>query len=125
MWRLDIPALDKAAWHEIGEFEDSDDAVELAQELFGSDEYGRIQVITPSDDIFIVDIPDWRNPEGPWLHVRTFETFGDAQLFVKDEFLGDSEGLVSLVTSPDADPEPLRGPREWSPRRKKRKPKKA
>jgi len=45
---VDIPQLDREEWVNVDTFTSKEEAIKFAQEEFGADEEGRIQIVTPS-----------------------------------------------------------------------------
>lgn len=119
-WYVDLPDPREDRWVNVAAFETRAEALAYAADTFGADEEGLVGVVVPSDDDFIVDLPDPENPGGPWIHMRTLRSMEDAVKFLED-WIGHHEGdgrIRMVFEVPDED-EPKPGPKDWSPRRKK------
>lgn len=52
---------------------------------------------------YTVDVPPHTNPNNSWVEVESFETEAEAIQFVKDNYGGDDQGRISIVSGPHDD----------------------
>jgi len=108
-------------WADVGTFKTKEEAVAYVRDTFGGDGEGRIQTLShPGDGGWLVDLPNPRRPEDPWVLIDSFDRKRDAIRFVKERYGGDAQGRVGVIDVMESWEEP-KGPKDWSPRERPRK----
>lgn len=109
-------------WSLVSSFSSKADADSFVSEALGGEGW-KIGIISHiPDEGWLVDLPNPQEPAGPWIFVESFDTKKEAIQFVRQKYGADSKGLLNVVDVMYGDEiQPVRGPRDWSPRWKKKR----
>lgn len=121
---LPNPYDPEASWEDIHFFHSKQEALDFVSDVLAGDEEGRIDLISHIDDEgWLVDLPNPQHLEDAWIFVESFTTKREAVKFVKSAYGADAQGRLKAieVVTVSLEEKEERGPRDWSPRWKKRK----
>ena len=119
---LPNPHDPSAPWEVIENFKSWEKAVVFVRQNLGGDDSGRINLISRVNDLeksWVVDIPNWDDPCGPWIFVKSFQTKREAVAFVREKYRTNVRGESLVLKVREIWME--EGPRDWSPRWEKEK----